>query len=270
MVGAALFGAGILLLVFMLYRVFRRIGYRDTGDPRHPPPRSLGLLILAPALVLIVGSQGFFWLASQLEYFRPMREDGFVGWIRIERRPDPVRSLAVRYIPMAGDSMGITSSSYLTGDSWRLSGEVLNFKFANDYLQLPQRMFKLTRINSRYVRRAPPGISGTMFGEFNPEGGPSDAASIFRDSRIWSWFVSADSFGTDYLTTEKIDEFAVRVRPDRSVVLVPRDKAEPSITSSIEEPAAESSLFEALGDSGSLKLSGDSASDEEMAGKDSL
>jgi hypothetical protein len=139
---------------------------------------------------------------------------------------------------MAGDFMGISTSAELSGDSWRLSGEIVNFKFANKYLELPSRMYKVTRVRSRYAGRTPPGVTGALLNEFDPEGGPSGAASVFRDSWFWSWFATADSFGTDYVTTEENDEFAVRVRPDKSVVLVPREKAEPVIDSTPSEEMA--------------------------------
>ncbi|OGC92318.1 MAG: hypothetical protein A2W25_16225 [candidate division Zixibacteria bacterium RBG_16_53_22] len=231
LVGAALFAGGILLLAYMLFRIARRIGYRANRDALHRPPKSPGLLILLPALFLIVAAQGFFWLSSQLEYFRPMRDDGFVGWVHVDRQPNSVKTLWITYTPLFGDSMGIANSIYLSGDSWRLSGEILNFKFANEFLKLPARACKVTRFNSRYMKRAPSDVAGAMFAESGLDGGPSMATSIFRESPLWRWFATADSFGTDYWTTEKTDEFAIRVRPDRSVVLVERERAEPAVLS---------------------------------------
>ena len=270
LVGAALLASGILLLAYMLFRIGRRIAYRGATKPLRPPPKSPGLLILLPALILIIAAQGFFWLSSQLEYFRPMRDDGFVGWVRVDRQPNSVKSLWITYTPLFGDSMGIANSIYLSGDSWRLSGEILNFKFANEYLNLPSRACKVTRFSSRYMKRTPSDVAGAMFGERGLGGGPSAAASIFRGSLLWRWFATADSFGTDYCTTEKTDEFAIRLRPDRSVVLVPREKAKPSIYSGPDEPSGNSASYKPLRDSSSEESSGESGSYEQKAGADSL
>jgi hypothetical protein len=233
-VGAVLFAIGILLLAYMLLRIIKRIRYRDTGNILNPPPKSPGLLILLPALLFILAAQGFFWLSSQLEYYRPMREDGFIGWVRAEPQANPVNSLKMTYTPMLGDSMGMPSIIYLAGDSWRLSGEILNFKFAAKYLKVPQRAYKVIRFNSRFVGRATANVSGALFTEGLLEGGATKAASVFQTGKFWDWFAVSDSFQSEYNPAEKAGEFAVRVRPDKSVVLVPREHVSKDIDISEE------------------------------------
>jgi hypothetical protein len=239
-VGVALFVLGIVLLAYMLNRAIRRLRYRAAGNRRGLPPAAPGFVALALALLFIVAAQGCFWLDSILKTFRPMRDDGFVAWVRAERQPHPVRSLKMSLMPLVGDSLAIANQFYLSGDSWRFAGEVLQFRFAKKLLGLPPRAYKVTRFDSRFLKRIPPRVSAALFNENALEGGPSAAFSLFRGSRFWRWFATADSFGIDYQTTRGTDEYAIRVRPDRSVALVEREE-EVAI-----EPAAEDTVIYAV------------------------
>lgn len=218
LVGAVLFVAGTLLLALLLGRILRRISFRGEKANRIPPksPRFWQVLI---AIILIVIAQGFFWLSSQLEYFRPLPADGHFAQLRVEHTGDPVQSLDVQYVPLAPESTGLPNRFFLSGDSWRFFGEVIDFKFARKYLHLPERAYKTVRFEGRFLGRLPQHASGALLNENLLEGGSSQAFRLFRDSRYLKWFARVDSFSTDYVITEKIDSIAVKLEPDGTVGL---------------------------------------------------
>jgi hypothetical protein len=219
LIGAALFAVGILLLVFSLNRVVKRIRYRDTGDKFRRPPKSPSLIVVILALVFIVFGDGFFWLSSQIDSFRPIGADGIIGRVQVERLDDPVKSLGVTYIPSEGNVESVPNLFYLSGDSWRFKGEIIDFKIANKYLNLPARVYKTTAFNGRFLERLPPNASGALLDENILEGGSSAAYRLFRDSRYFKWFAGVDSFAIDYITTAKRDSFIIRLEADGSLAL---------------------------------------------------
>lgn len=219
LIGAVIFAAGILLLALLLNRVIKRIRFRDTGDLRRRPPKSPGVFPVILGLLLVVLGQGFIWLSAQIGTYRPVGGDGIIGRLRVERLSDPVKSLEVTYIPVGGDASGVPNLFYLSGDSWKLEGEIIDFKFAGEYLGLPARACKTTAFNSRYIERLPPNASGALLNRNDIEGGGSAAFRLFRDRRYFDWFAHVDSFGIDYVTTSRCDSFAVRLAPDGSLNL---------------------------------------------------
>jgi hypothetical protein len=220
LLGVVVFVAGILLLAFLLNRVVKRIRYRDTGDLLHPPPKSPSVMLIILALLIIAVGQSFFWLSTQIEYFRQFRKDNTIGWLQVERLPDPIKTLKVTYFPFNGDSTALPNEFILSGDSWRFSGEIIKFKFANKYLRLPARAYKTIEFNSRYMERLPAKVSGTLLHENLLEGGSSAAYRLFRDSRYFKWFAEVDSFSTDFVTTDRADTFTIKLESDRSVGLL--------------------------------------------------
>jgi hypothetical protein len=214
--GAVLFAAGALLLALLLVRVVRRISYRpDTS--KKSPPKGLRLWQILIALILIAFGQGIFWLSSQLEYYRPLVTEGRFAQIGVVRMDDPVKSLQIKYVPLVNDTAGVTNKFYLSGDSWRFNGEIIDFKFARKYLQLPERAYKVVRFESRYMNRPPLHVSGALLNENLLESGPSQAFRLFRDSRYFKWFATVDSFSTDFVTTDSTDHFALKLEADGTV-----------------------------------------------------
>jgi hypothetical protein len=214
--GAVLFAAGALLLALLLVRVIRRISYRSDTSKKSPP-KGLRLWQIIIALVLIVLGQGIFWLSSQLEYFRPLALDGTFAQIKIVRLSDPIKSLQINYVPLSNDSAGVPNKFYLSGDSWRFNGEIIDFKFARKYLRLPEHSYKVVKFESRFMNRPPQHVSGAMLNENLLESGPSQAFQLFRDCRYFKWFATVDSFATDYVTTDTTDHFALKLEADGTV-----------------------------------------------------
>jgi len=225
LIGAGLFAVGIMILAFSLFRIFRRIRYRDSGDLLRPPPPGPSILTVIFALILIAAGQACFWLTSQLQFFRPVRDDGIIAYIWIERQADPIKSLKVSFTPMVGDSMGIANFFFLSGDSWRFRGEVLNFKFANDLLKLPSMAYKVTEFNGRFVDRPPPKVADALLNENVLEGGRSATFGAFRDSPLLNWFARAAKFEIDFERAREADTCAIRLRPNGTVLLARRQLA---------------------------------------------
>jgi len=219
LLGGIIFAVGILMLGYSLNRIIKRIRYRDTGDPMHRPPKNPRISLILLALVFIVVSQGFFWLSSQITYFRPIGANTQIGKIEIERLNDPVKSLRLTYRPLINDSTALPNQFYLSGDSWKFSGEIIKFKFGIKYLDLPLRAYKIKQFDSRFIGRLPPNASGALLDYNILEGGASTAFRLFRDSRYFKWFAEVDSFATDYVTTAGVDSFTIKIEPDRTVGL---------------------------------------------------
>jgi len=200
--GIVLFILGLILLGFQLNSVFKRIRYRDTGDPKSRPPGGANIYFVILAIFFIIIAQAFFWLSSETKFFRPFGKDGLFAALYIARTGDSVKSLEMRYTPVIGDSSGMENLFFLSGDSWRLRGEVLKFKFLADFLGLPDSCYKTVEFNGKFVGRLPPDTRGAMLHTEIIEGGESGAFRFFRDTRFFKWFAEADSFSTDY---ERID-----------------------------------------------------------------
>jgi hypothetical protein len=132
--GLVFFAAGLVLLFVSIWWIYKRIRFKASDDPRQKQPRKVGLALILPMIIFILLGQGFFWLSSQLKFYRPAARDYGIGTIEINRLNDPVKSLEVAYTPVYGDSSAVPSRFYLSGDSWRFKGEIINFKFAHGLL----------------------------------------------------------------------------------------------------------------------------------------
>jgi hypothetical protein len=237
LLGAVLLGAGILLLAILLDQVVKRIRYRGSSNRREKPPASASIVMVIVALSMIILSQGMFWLSSQIRYFRPIRDDGILGRVVIERQDNPVKALKMTYTPMVGDSMGIVNSFYLSGDSWRFSGEMIGFNVASKFLGLPSKAYKTVKFNGRFRGRIPPGTSEAILKENPLEGGSSAAFTVFRDRPWLNWFASVDSFEVPYRYAERNDSFNIKISPEGIVTL--RSPVEQAKAEIWDQPAKE-------------------------------
>lgn len=217
--GIALFVLGFLLLAYQLNRVYKRIRYRDTGDPQSQPPRGVKSYLIILAVIFIVVAQMFFLLSSQTTSFRPIGKDGFFARLKVNRTGDPIKTLEMKYIPAVGDSLGVENMFYLSGDSWRLKGEIINFKFANGFLGLPEKCYKTVEFNGRFLGRLPPRTKGALLHTETLEGGESGVFKLFRDTKLFSWFAVVDSFSTDYERVDNSVGLYMYFKPDGSVDL---------------------------------------------------
>lgn len=215
--GIGLFVLGILLLAFLLRRVFKRIRYRDTGEPMAKVPGGARIILIILALLSIVLSQGFFWLSSQLKYYRPLSNEGTIGRLAVNRTGDPIKSLEMRYVPASGHNVSVENMFYLSGDSWRFSGEILRFKFAPNQFSLPEKAFKTTEFNGRFIARRSPSSTGALLHTEELEGGQSAVFEFFRDTRLFKWFAEVDSFATDWVTVDDSESYELAVEKDGGV-----------------------------------------------------
>lgn len=215
--GISLFLLGILLLAYLLRRVIKRIRYRDSGEPRSKAPGGASIILIIFALLSIVFSQGFFWLSSQLKYYRPLNSQGDIGRLTVKRTDDQVKSLEIRYVPASGYSVSVENMFYLSGDSWRFSGEILRFKFARNQFNLPESAYKTTEFNGRFIARRSPSSTGALLHTERLEGGQSAVFEFFRDTRLFKWFADVDSFATDWVTVEDSESYELIVDKDGSV-----------------------------------------------------
>ncbi len=212
--GIGLFVLGILLLAYLLRRVFKRIRYRDTGEAKSKIPGGASILLIILALISIILSQGFFWLSSQLKYFRPLSSEGTIGRLAVNKTGDPIRSLEMRYVPASGYNISVENMFHLSGDSWRFSGEILRFKFARNQFSLPEKAFKTIEFNGRFIARRAPSSTGALLHTEELEGGPTAAFEFFRDTRLFKWFAEVDSFATDWVTVEDSESYELSINSE--------------------------------------------------------
>jgi hypothetical protein len=215
--GIGLFVLGILLLAYLLRKVVKRIRYRDTGEAKMRAPGGASIFLIILALLSIILAQGFFWLSSQLKYFRPLSNEGTIGRLAVNRTDDPIKSLEIRYVPASGHNVSVENMFYLSGDSWRFSGEILRFKFARNQFGLPEKAFKTTEFNGRFIARRAPSSTGALLHSQELEGGQSAAFEFFRDTRLFKWFAEVDSFATDWVTVEDSESYELAVGKDGGV-----------------------------------------------------
>ncbi len=209
--GIGLFLLGILLLAYQLRKVVKRIRYRDSGELRSKAPGGARIILIIFALFSIVFSQGFFWLSSQLKYYRPLNNEGDIGRLTVIRMDDQVKSLEIRYVPASGYSVSVENMFYLSGDSWRFSGEILRFKFARNQFSLPERAYKTTEFNGRFIARRSPSSTGVLLHTEELEEGRSAAFEFFRDTRLFKWFADVDSFATDWVTVKGTQNYEMKI-----------------------------------------------------------
>ena len=217
--GIALFTLGLIILGFQLNSVYKRIRFKDTGDPKSKPPGGFSVCFVILAIVFIITAQALLWLSSQVRYFRPIAEDGLFAQLFVARTGDSVKSLEMRYTPIIGDSSGVENLFYLSGDSWRLRGEILRFKFATDFLGLPDSCYKTVEFNSKFAGRLPPDAKGALLHTETIEGGQTDAFRFFRDTRKFKWFAEVDSFSTDYEKAGDGEGFYLYIKAEGTVEL---------------------------------------------------
>ncbi len=213
-IGIGLFILGILLLAYQLRKVVKRIRYRDSGEPMAKVPGGARVILIILALLCIVLSQGFFWLSSQLKYFRPLSNQGTIGRLAVNRTGDPIKSLEMRYVPASGHNVSVENLFYLSGDSWRFSGEILRFKFARNQLSLPEKAFKTTEFNGRFIARRAPSSTGALLHNEELEGGQSAVFEFFRDTRLFKWFAEVDSFAIDWVTVEDSESYELSINSE--------------------------------------------------------
>jgi hypothetical protein len=217
--GIACFILGLILLALMLRMVVRRIRFHDNPPPYASAPAGANFLLILSAIVFIVLAQAFFWLSTQTKYFRPLGKESEIGSLLVERSEDPTKSMKMHYMPGVSDSGVLASIFYLSGDSWRLSGEIINFKFANGLFGLPDRACKTVEFNGRYLGRIPPSTTGALLNHYDVEGGASKVYELFRDSRYLNWFADVDTFATDFIGSEKLEKYLIKLEKDGSVGL---------------------------------------------------
>ncbi len=212
--GIGLFVLGILLLAYLLRKVVKRIRYRDSGEPMAKVPGGARIILIILALLSIVLSQGFFWLSSQLKYYRPLNNEGTIGRLAVNRTGDPIKSLEMRYVPASGHNLSVENMFYLSGDSWRFSGEILRFKFARNQFSLPEKAFKTTEFNGRFIARRSPSSTGALLHTEELEGGQSAVFEFFRDTRLFKWFAEVDSFAIDWVTVEDSESYELSINSE--------------------------------------------------------
>jgi len=217
--GIVLFVLGIALLIFLLIRVVKRFRFREKGESKIGPPGGANIYLIIVIIIIIAIGQSFLWLSSQLKFFRPLGEDGRFATLYVTRTGDPIKSLEMLYVPAVGDSSAMENLFYLSGDSWRLRGELLKFKFLVEYLGLADSCYKTVEFNGEFQGRLPRDARGALLNSELIEGGESDIFRFFRDTSLFKWFAEVDSFSTDFQRIDDSVAYYLNLTPDGTVKL---------------------------------------------------
>ena len=177
--------------------------------------------LLFPEMTVLENLEAGAYAKKFRKYVHERLEEvyGFFARLKLIKTGNPIKTLEMKYIPAVGDSLGVENMFYLSGDSWRLKGEIINFKFANDFLGLPEKCYKTVEFNGRFLGRLPPRTKGALLHTEIIEGGESRVFKLFRDTKLFSWFAEVDSFSVDYERVDNSVGLYMYLKTDGSVDL---------------------------------------------------
>jgi hypothetical protein len=124
---AALFAAGLLAILWVLYRTIRGMRQRAPGQPapkRTATPIKVSVFVVGVALVMI--SQLLFWLDGNLAFFAAADESKLIGKLRFETDPSGVRQVVV-HLRRADSGTLVPFSMLLKSETMIVEAEVIRF-----------------------------------------------------------------------------------------------------------------------------------------------
>ena len=124
-----LLGAGLLLFIWLLIRTVGRISgkYEKLTKFKARFGGFVDFMSILFGVLLILGSQLFFWLSTNLKYHIPLSGKAELGLIETFSQPEWDYQQGFRYMPMRSEGYGQTFSFELEGDSWHLAAEKISW-----------------------------------------------------------------------------------------------------------------------------------------------
>jgi hypothetical protein len=209
--------AGILLGLWPLWWMLKRIGRRIGNQPQAPIGASHYVVALVVSIVAIAGGFAALSLVVMLQSWHAFTKKTHVAELQaIELGPHKVR---VYLVPIDNDgARGATEIYDVDGDEWQVGGDVVRFRPFLTALGVTP-VFRLTRVEGRWLAaadanshqgsafdRAPPSTAwlGLYRGADKPpikwlvEGAHGQAVSQLPDRRaVYDIFVTPNGYVVD-------------------------------------------------------------------------
>ncbi len=190
-IAVLLLGLGLLMLIWFLARLVRRLTFRSDKQQERRAPGGVTYWAILIAIFVLFISWTLFWTAHQLIGFKPFMPSTSIGRLEVRNMGDPIKSMKFDFYPASltgNDSHSTPTTFYLSGNTWRLEGQYVKISGIFTYVFGWQFFYKVTDFHGDYVGHKPPGIDAPMLSHRSIEGGPADLSmvlgilSLFKDS----------------------------------------------------------------------------------------
>lgn len=162
--------AALLLGVWPLAWMARRLGRRVTRRPQNPISGTRYFLALVTSLILVTLGLGALSLVAMLSTWRAFTRKVHVAEVQaIEMGPHKIR---VYLVPVDSDGgRGATEIYDVDGDEWQVGGDVLRFRPFLTLLGM-DTVYRLTRVEGRWSAAADANAhKGSAFDRMGPSSG---------------------------------------------------------------------------------------------------
>ena len=154
---------GLAMLWLFLVRLIRGLTYKPDEDKKAGPPASVSFLTIILAVILLGVSWVLYWTGHQLRSFKPVNFPGAIGRVEAVNEHDPLKTLKVDFYSFSGDSLSKPTNFYLTGNSYRLSGQFIRLPGFLKHVFGSRYYCKITDFWGEYIGHKPPGFESTLF-----------------------------------------------------------------------------------------------------------
>jgi len=170
-IGIAFF---VLLLIRSAIRIFGK--YEAKTKFKSKFGGFVDFMLLSIGIILVLGSQIFFWLSSNLKYHTTISGKSELGAIKTFSNDDIFPKLGFRYTPVLADGPNQAFSFELEGFKWYVTGELVKWPKWTSILGL-KTSCKINRICSDEHQKETSGIAGRDY--YDIGGGKSEFNRVY-------------------------------------------------------------------------------------------
>ncbi|MBD3170568.1 MAG: hypothetical protein GF307_13875 [candidate division Zixibacteria bacterium] len=174
-----LLAVGLIFLVWVLIRTFSRVLGRDEGLSKFRS-RFGGLLdftFIILGVLLILGSQAFFWMSNNLKRHIILDGKTELGMVETFIRPEWDFKQGFHYMPVSNNGYGQSFSFELEGDSWYIMVEKIIWPSWTKSMGLRTSY----KINSFYSGEGEPVVRDLIgVNHYQLEGGESGLLKLYN------------------------------------------------------------------------------------------
>jgi len=205
-IAAILAAVGAILLLWFLYRLMGRLRSRAEVAPEGKKPkkipRAVSYWAILAAVICLTLSWSLFCTASLFNGFRPFGPPGRVGQVDVRNTGDNVKSMMLEYCPLGDSSSQPTSSFYLSGNSWRVKGQVVKFGGVLATVFGQPHLYKVSGFEGDYIGHKPPGVTAAILTWQEIEGGELEAEEYLATFKFLDKLLQVGRFESDFATAD--------------------------------------------------------------------
>jgi hypothetical protein len=165
---------GLVLLWIFLIRLIRGLTHKAKEGKKSRAPAGVSFVAIVLAVVLLGFSWVLFWMGHQLRTFKPVALPGVIGRIDVVHENDPMKTLRVNFYSVSQDSLSKPTNFYLTGNSYRVSGQFVRLPAFLSSVFEGRNFCKVTDFQGQYIGHKPPGFESALFEHQQIGGGRVD------------------------------------------------------------------------------------------------